>query len=126
MNSNNFGGALTFPQMPLSGQNFNMSICLVYDLFSEGKKTQLTLCKRKQRNLHNIFSWKLRNIYIKYIEANVDYLVTFCGTAVKPKPKLSDITSATATREVTPSGTFMFPLLHVSLLTETNEKSTNN
>lgn len=57
-----------------------------------------------------------------YIDAQSVYVVTFCGTGVKPKPRLSDITSATAVKEVTPSGTDIFSLVHVFSLTKVAEK----
>merc|ERR1712035_104443 len=57
------------------------------------------------------------------VEAHNEYVVTFCGTGVKRKPRLSDITIATALKEVTPSGTVIFPLVQVlSSLTEMKEK----
>lgn len=57
-----------------------------------------------------------------YIDAHSVYLVTFCGTGVKPNPRLSDITNATAPKEVTPSGTDIFSLVQVLSLTEMTEK----
>lgn len=56
------------------------------------------------------------------MEAYSEYLVTFCGTGVKPKPRLSDITSAAALKDVTPSGTVIFPLVHVLSLIGMTEK----
>lgn len=50
------------------------------------------------------------------------YLVTFCGSGVKPNPRLSDITSAAAPKDVTPSGTDIFPLIQVLSLTDKNKK----
>lgn len=40
---------------------------------------------------------------------HIENEVTFSGTGVKPRPRLSDITSAAALKEVTPSGTVIFP-----------------
>lgn len=39
---------------------------------------------------------------------HVVYWITVCDKEVKPKPKLSDISSATALKDVTPSGTVIF------------------
>lgn len=54
----------------------------------------------------------------KYTDAHGECLVTSRGTGVKSKPMLSDITSATALKEETPSGTVTFQLAPVSSLRE--------
>lgn len=50
------------------------------------------------------------------------YFVTFCGTGVKPRPSLFDITSAAALNEVMLSGTDIFSLVHVLFLTKSSIK----
>ena len=50
--------------------------------------------------------------------AHSQYLVTFRGTGVKPKPRLSDMTRATAPKAVTPSGTVIFTLVQFVSLRE--------
>lgn len=57
----------------------------------------------------------------KYTDAHSEYLVTSRGMGVKSKPMLSDITSSTALKEETPSGTVTFQLVPVSSLKEMSE-----
>lgn len=54
---------------------------------------------------------------------HIENEVTFSGTGVKPRPRLSDITSAAALKEVTPSGTVIFPLVQtLPLIEKTGDK----
>lgn len=77
----------------------------------------------EQKIRSKITSYVYACVYHQHIVAHTEYLVTFCGTGVKPKPRLSDITSATAPKEVTPSGTVIFSLIHVLSLSEMTQKN---
>lgn len=50
--------------------------------------------------------------------ACTEVCITCCGAGVKPKPRLSDITRATARKAVNPSGTESFSLVQVFSLKE--------